>query len=127
MREIDRIKKFVEDNRNDFYCEIDGQGWMTNNATTELIDEYDLLIVYNGEPVFENEIFRVNEYDFQIPEKDVLQHKVKKYMLGCYEEKIPDNFVCKHWRVREWGKGKWLILSCLSIENYLKSIEISNR
>ena len=125
IREIEKIKKFVDENNNNLFCEVYGIAWLLKNATTKLVEEDDMLVVYEGEPYPENEIFRVNEFVFETPEKRELKSMVKDYLLNKGDKRNTlRNHICYHWTIREYGNNKWLIISSLSIENYLKAIEL---
>jgi len=121
MSEIKKIKEYIDNNSDKFIFEIYGKGGIAENVHTVIDEKNDKLIVYGGEPVSENELFRVCESGFIMPSKKQIQNRIKKHLNGDF-----DNGICRYWVVRKLKNEEMFILDYLSIENYLKSIEIFN-
>jgi hypothetical protein len=120
MLEIEKIKDFIDKNSKKLYYELYGTGAFAKNVSTIINKNDNLLIVYEGAPVSENEIFRLSEAWFKVPSKKEIQKRINAHLNGEFDEGI-----CHHWVVRKIKNDEMLIVSHLCINNYIKSLEIS--
>lgn len=130
MREIEKIKKFVEENQNDLFSFVDGKKWWTSSA--KVILDGDELLVYedhHGSLLGNKEIVRVKESDFQLPQKETLEKRIVKY-LSYSEDIAEESYICRYWSIRSSKTNnktfKWLVVGTLTIEDYIKAVEISD-
>lgn len=77
---------------------------------------YPLDIVLNQREVLlsENEIFRICEAWFEIPSNKKINELIKEWHMS----------ICHHWAIRKYGKSEILVISFLSVENFIKAKEI---
>ncbi len=123
MLEIEKIKSFIELHNGTFAFEVFRQGGWMENATCEIKNsntKNPMLTVYYVENGEEKELFSVCESYFKVPRKNVLQKRIAEYESGNF-----DDGICYHWciHVLKSGEGQ-LIVDYLSVQNYLRSIEI---
>lgn len=119
MLEIEKIKYFIDKNSRNLFFELYGTGTFANNVSTIIDKNENMLTVYEGDTVSENEILRLCEAWFEIPNKEEIQKRIEEHLNGEF-----DKGICHHWVIRKIKNDEMLIVSYLSVNNYIKSLEI---
>ena len=135
MKEIEKIKEYIEKHSDKLFYEIYGSGGFAENVRyeiKEIVIKYDSLqrpiynyglTVFHTEDKEERELFHVWENWFKIPSKKKLEEKIAAHINSVF-----DFIICHHWHVRTSETGQeCFVLSALSLDDYIKSIELYKR
>lgn len=122
MLEIEKIKEFIEKHSDELAFEIYGSGGFIKNVTCEIdyTDKKNPKLSVYGIEIEENiELLSVCETWFKIPTKKQLEKSIINSKNQLNES------VCHHWCIHTLKNGtEQFVLSVLSLDNYLKSLEI---
>lgn len=125
MLEIEKIKEFIEKHSRELAYEIYGGDGFANNVICKIDYTHKKsprLAVYCTDTGKKVRLFSVYETWFKIPTKKHLETSIKKSKNELNES------VCHHWSIHTLSDGKeQFVLSNLSLDNYLKAIEISKK